>query len=289
MTGFGEARATNERRVVSVEIRSVNNRHLKVSVRAPDSFLSLENDIERLIRQSVQRGTVNVSVRVDRMDGSAAGGINLDLLKSYWTQLQRLSLELHVPPPHDLAAIVTLPGVIGEERSRSLDESDWPLVQQALEQALKVFHEFRVREGQSMHDEMSSLCDTMAASTNTVAVRAPLIVSEYRTRLKSRLEDLLRESGVEVDDHALIRETAMFADRCDVTEEVSRLRAHISQFRALIDGPNSPGRKLDFLCQEMLREVNTIGSKANDTDTAHTVVEAKSALEKIRELVQNIE
>ena len=155
MTGFGEARATNERRVVSVEIRSVNNRHLKVSVRAPDSFLSLENDIERLIRQSVQRGTVNVSVRVDRMDGSAAGGINLDLLKSYWTQLQRLSLELHVPPPHDLAAIVTLPGVIGEERSRSLDESDWPLVQQALEQALKVFHEFRVREGQSMHDEMS--------------------------------------------------------------------------------------------------------------------------------------
>ena len=289
MTGFGEARASNDRRAVAVEIRSVNNRHLKVSVRAPETYLAFENEIERLIRQSVQRGTVNVTLRIDRLDALTGGGLNLELLKSYWNQLHRLSLEMHLPPPHDLTAVMNLPGVIGEERSRALEESDWPFVQPIIEQAIATFQQFRSQEGQAMLDEMSTLLDQLLEQAQAVADRAPQIVADQRGRLKSRLEELMRDSGAAVDEHDLIREVALFADRCDVTEEVARLRSHISQFRGLLGGSTSNGRKLDFLCQEVHREVNTIGSKANDTETAHRVVEAKATLEKIRELVQNVE
>jgi uncharacterized protein (TIGR00255 family) len=289
MTGIGEARVERERLSVSVELRSVNNRHLKVSVRGPDAYLSLEHDIEKLIRGRVARGTIAVQLRVDRHDAHSGYTIDHVTLREYWAHVRRVADEMHLPPPSDLSTLLPLPGVIVESNAVLLDPSEWPVVQDVLNAALDRLNEFRVREGASMSAELSQLCGQIEAAAEQIAARAPQVVDEYRQRLHERVSDWLREAGAALSPGDLIREVGLFADRSDINEELTRLRSHLEQFRSLIDRTESTGRTMEFLCQELNREINTIGSKANDVEIARRVVDTKGAIERIREIVQNVE
>ncbi len=289
MTGFGEVRRQNERLAVTVELKSVNNKHLKVSIRTPDAYLTLEHDLDKLVRGSIGRGTVYVNLYVDRLDRAHEQGIDGELLRHYWEQIVQAARELNAPPPADLAALLPLPGVVVESRHHLVEDTDWPLIAQATEAALSALQEFRRHEGEAMGAELALLCDRMDHGLEQVVVRAPLVVSEFRTKVRDRVQSFLSESGLKVQDSDLIREVSVFADRCDIAEEITRLRCHIGQFRTHLTAEQSPGRKLDFLCQEMFREVNTIGSKGNDVPIAHAVVELKTYVERMREIVQNVE
>lgn len=289
MTGFGEARRQDDLLQVSAEIRSVNNRHLKITVRCPEAALGVENDVERIVRQAVARGTVNVNLRIVRLDGGGTAGINRERLQAYWKELEQASVEFNLPKPTDLAPLLELPGVVNESSEPLVDADHGPLVEATVRDCLAKLDEFRRREGKAMRDEMAGLCRDVKARVTLIAERSPTVVVEYRNKLKQRVTELLRESEVVVGDTDLIREVSLFADRCDITEELARLRSHIDQFVKLLDAAPSSGRQLEFLCQEFIRELNTIGSKANDIAIAHAVVEAKSAVEKVREIVQNVE
>jgi uncharacterized protein (TIGR00255 family) len=290
MTGFGDARFQDERLSVSVEVRAVNNRYLKVVTKCPEAYAALESEIERIVRESINRGTVNVAIRVDRLWGSDEFAINQVALKSYWSQLQAAAHELGAPAPLDLAQVLAVPGVVSDESRRSADvQTDGGIIRRLLAEALGKLQTFRIDEGRSMGRELSENASAIAERLKDVSALAPQVVSEYRAKMLERVRQLLADSGVNVTESDLIREVSIFSDRSDINEEITRLKSHLEQFETFIREPASTGRKLDFLSQEMNREVNTIGSKANNVAIAHCVVEMKAAIEKMREILQNVE
>lgn len=290
MTGFGDARCQDDRLSASVEVRAVNNRYLKVLIKCPEVYAALEGDIERTVRDSISRGTVNVTVRVDRLWSADEFALNAVALKSYWSQLEAAARELAAPPPSELAYLLAAPGVVADETSRSVDvKADGEIIQQLLKQALEKLGTFRVDEGRSMERELVDNVRQIGVQLAEVQKLAPQVVSEYRAKLLERVRQLLVDSGAALAESDLIREVSIFSDRSDINEEITRLRSHLEQFGAFVKEPASAGRKLDFLSQEMNREVNTIGSKANNVEIARCVVEMKAAIEKIREILQNVE
>jgi uncharacterized protein (TIGR00255 family) len=291
MTGFGAARFQDERLDASVEVRAVNNRFLKVVTKCPDVYAPLEGEIERLVREAIGRGTVSVAVRVDRLHRPEDFALNLVALKSYWSQLQGAARELHAPPPADLGHLLALPGVVCEgEPARSADLSaDWQVIERTLRAALERLHAFRVEEGRTMVVELQASLGRISEELATVAQHAPETVAEYRQKLLERVRQALGEAGVSLRPDDVIREVSIYADRSDINEEITRMRAHLAQFESFLQEPVSPGRKLEFLSQEMHREVNTIGSKSGSARIARSVVEMKAAVERIREILQNVE
>lgn len=290
MTGFGDARYQADRLTATVEVRAVNNRYLKVTTKCAEAYSPLEPDIEKLVRETINRGTVNVSIRVDRLQRPEDFVLNPTALKSYWGQLQTTARELHAAPPSDLGNLLVLPGVVDENTTRSVDsQGDWEIIRKLLSDALQRLQVFRVDEGRSMERDLAANAQIIADKLQEVAVLAPQVVSEFRAKMLDRVRQLLKDSGVTVAESDLIREVSIFSDRSDINEEITRLKSHLEQFQAFLREPTSTGRKLDFLSQEMFREVNTIGSKANNVAIAHCVVEMKAAVEKMREVLQNVE
>jgi uncharacterized protein (TIGR00255 family) len=290
MTGFGDARFQDDRMSASVEVRAVNNRYLKIMTKCAEAYASLEGDIERIVREAISRGTVNVSIRVDRLSCADEFSLNQVALRSYWSQLQASARDLGAPPPAEMAYLLLAPGVVADESRRSVDlQADGEIIRRLLKVALEKLHGFRTEEGRSMERELADNAKEVSTRLNAVALLAPQVVSEYRTKLLERVRQLLMDSGVPVAESELIREVSIFSDRSDINEEITRLRSHLEQFQVFIREPLSTGRKLDFLSQEMNREVNTIGSKANNVPIAHCVVEMKAAIEKMREILQNVE
>ena len=289
MTGYGESVVQNELAYCRVEIRTVNNRHFKLSLRCPDGFLQQESEFERLLRDTISRGSVYLSLKIDQATDAAAPRLNAELLKSYWHQLNDVCQELSVPSP-DPARLLNLPGVLRDDMFDSeLIERLWPLVEISVKKAANHLQEFRRKEGTSTALELQELCRSIETVLQQVIVMAPQVARDYHEKLVSRTRELLSGTDVKVEPSDVLREVALYADRCDIHEEITRLRSHLSQFLNLIDTGNSPGRKLDFLCQEMFREVNTIGSKANHIGLSHSAVDLKSSIERIREIVQNVE
>jgi uncharacterized protein (TIGR00255 family) len=237
----------------------------------------------------VRRGTIQVQLQVRRQAKAEDFQLNTIALRAYLQQLrslQDLALSADVPVGHLLA----LPGVVIEpEMAAANPGSDWPVVERVLEEALAKLQVMRQEEGRSMGEELLRLCSHIGQELERVQARAPRVVVEYRDKLHDRVQNLLNELTVAIDRSELIKEVSVFAERSDIAEEVVRLSSHLAQFRDIVNEPESPGRKLDFLTQEMFREANTIGSKANDVEIARRVVEIKSAIEKIRELIQNVE
>lgn len=290
MTGFGDARKQDAHLSVAVEVRAVNNRYLKVSIKCPDSYAPLEGDIEKTVRESISRGTVSVSVRVDRLGAEQQYVLNREVLQSYWRQLNQIAETIHLATPPNVGSLLQLPGVVIEDdRSHRDPEGDWPLVRETLAEAMQKLHGFRAAEGGSMEQELRANARTIAEQLERVAALAPQVVTEYRDKLYERVRELVESAGVSLERSDLIREVSIFSERCDVNEEIARLRSHLEQFDAFLKQETSSGRKLEFLSQEMFREVNTIGSKANNVTIAHAVVEMKAAVEKMRELLQNVE
>lgn len=292
MTGFGNASLQTEGVHVSSEIKSVNNRYLKLSVRMPDSVARFEAEIEKLVRARVSRGSIQLSIRVRFLSGQSEYRIDQDLLRSYQRQLLDIAgkmdgLSLGSATAGDLLA---LPGVVSEtELPEEFVNSLWPAVEASLKESLDHFDDFRRREGESMRLDLERQCEVIETEVKQVAAMAPQVVTEYRDKILERVRRLISDASVNIGENDVIREVALFADRCDINEEITRLRSHTEQFRRLMNGETSQGRKLEFIGQEMFREINTIGSKANQVTIALSVVEMKAAIERMREVLQNVE
>ncbi|WP_422925902.1 YicC/YloC family endoribonuclease [Singulisphaera sp. PoT] len=288
MTGFGEARHQDERWSVTVEVRTVNNRHLKLSAKISDPYGPLEPELERLVREIVRRGTVQVSLRVERPRRAEDYRLNTVALASYRDQLT--SLQGDGSEAIQLGSLLVLPGVV-EERKPPTDDphGDWPVLARVVTEALRKLQTVRAEEGRIMADELLQLGASVSSHLGNIAERGPHVVLAYQKRLIERVQSLVEGQGVTIEPKDLIREVAILAERADISEEIVRLRAHLTQYVEVINEPESAGRKLEFVVQEMGREVNTIGSKANDVEISRSVVEIKGLLEKIRELIQNVE
>ncbi len=292
MTGYGEASFTSDQLQVAIELRSVNNRYLKVSLRAMEPYNLLEPEFEKVVRRTVKRGTIQVHMRCQRQFAAQDFQINAVALRSYLTQLRSISGELALSDGGEslLGQVLALPGVVPEPASASLNlEEEWPVVERVLDQAIARLQTMRQEEGRAMATELLGLRDHIAAQLEQIRQRVPVVGESYRDRLLERVRIVLAELDVEIDRKELIKEVAIFAERADVSEEVVRLASHLEQFTDIVNEPESAGRKLEFLTQEMFRESNTIGSKASDVSISRHVVEIKATLEKIRELVQNVE
>jgi uncharacterized protein (TIGR00255 family) len=292
MTGYGEARYQSDHLNVAIELRALNNRYLKVSVRAADPYHLLEPEFEKVIRRTVRRGTLQVHLRCERQYASQDFRINGTALRSYVNQLRGVCEELGLAGRGEvlLAQVLALPGVVPEPGSQGLDlHEDWPVMQRVLEEALVRLQAMRQEEGRAMAQELLQHRDAIARQLEQIRARIPEVTAGFRDRLHERVRTLLAEHDVEIDRSDLIKEVSIFAERSDIAEEVVRLASHLDQFQEMMNDPESPGRKLEFLTQEMFREANTIGSKASDILISRHVVEIKGILEKIRELVQNIE
>ena len=289
MTGFGQGQLQQEQLSVHVEVRSVNNRYFKFHLRAQDGYNLLEPEIESYLRQHIRRGTVTVYLQLRRTARPDQFRLNPTALNAYREQLQRLRQSWGLPEAVQPEALLNLPGVVDESLLEHDVHADWPLVRQALEQAVEQLQQMRRREGEAMARELEQHCRNIRRLADQIAQRAQHVAPEYRQRLLERLRSTLEELDVQLDQADVLREVSLFAERSDISEEIVRLRSHLEQFLRAMQSTGSVGRKLDFITQEMLREVNTIGSKANDSQIAHLMVETKAEVERIRELVQNVE
>ena len=272
---------------MTVEVRTVNNRHLKLSARISDPYGSLEPEVERLVRDSVRRGTIHLNVRVERPRRSEDYRLNSVAIASYAAQLRTLLGGHREIDPN---AVLSLPGVV-EERRPAVDDprDDWPALSATIGQALSKLQSSRAEEGRAMAEELLTLARSIRSDLERVAERGPEVIASYQRRLSERVRAQVSEHGIQVEPKDLIREVAVYSERADIAEEIVRLRAHLELFDAVIAEPESAGRKLEFVVQEMGRETNTIGSKANDAEISRAVVDMKGTLEKIRELIQNVE
>ncbi|TWT37571.1 Conserved hypothetical protein CHP00255 [Posidoniimonas corsicana] len=287
MTGFGEARGESDRLAVAVEVRTINSRHYKLSLRASEGYGALEPEIDAAIRSRFRRGTVQMNLRVSRLNQADDYQINADVLQGYHQQLVEIGVEGAAVP---LDSLLQLPGVVIEQGAASVDpRAVWPAIEPVVLEAVDAVCDMRLREGLALADDLAANCRIIEEQLGGIEQRAPNVTTSYRERLTERVNKAMSELNVTVEPSDLLREVALFADRSDISEEVVRLRSHIKQFNAALADPGISGKKLEFIAQEMGRETNTIGSKANDTEISKHVVEIKTALERIREQVQNVE
>lgn len=292
MTGFGESRTQADGLGVSVEVRALNNRHLKVTVRGTDPYPMFEAEIEKVVRRHVRRGTITVHIRVERAARPVDLNLNTPALLSYLRQIQIACEQAGTPDfaRHLLAGVLGLPGVAPEARHYGTpSDEEWPVVEQTLEGALRRLDTMRRDEGRAMAEELLTHHRSVAQELDALRVHLPRVTTDYRLRVLERVRQAVADAGVAIQPEHLIREVALFADRTDVAEEVTRLCAHLGQFAELVRKGEEAGRKLEFVLQEMGREVNTLGSKAGDVAISRHVFEIKATLEKVRELVQNVE
>jgi uncharacterized protein (TIGR00255 family) len=292
MTGYGEARCQGDRLSLSVELRALNNRYLKVSLRAPDPYHLLEAEFEKVIRKTVKRGTIQVHLRCEHQAAADDFRINPIALASYVQQVRDTCKQLDISDHTQvlMSQVLMLPGVVPEAASRSHQlHDDWPIIEKVLQEALDHLQAMRRDEGAAMGRELLAHRDTIARHLDVIRKMIPQVVTSFRDRLFERVRAILSEHDVQIDRNDLIREVSIFAERSDIAEEVVRLATHLVHFQEIMKEDESPGRKLEFLTQEMFRETNTIGSKASDVEISKQVVEIKGTLEKVRELIQNVE
>ena len=288
MTGYGSAKGAAEGLEISVELKSVNNRYLDTSVRLPRSFLFAEDAVKSSVQSHISRGKVDVFVTVDSSSAdNMTVKVNEPLLKGYIEALQHISETFSLENDITPLSVSRFPDVLSVEKK----DLDADAISQAIceitENALKDFDSMRLREGEKLRDDVLSRLAVIESLVSTIEAESPKTVALYRARLEQKMAEVLGNSGI--DENRILAEAAIFADHIAVDEETVRLRSHMSQLRAMINGNSPTGRKIDFLIQEFNREANTIGSKCQNSDIAHIVVELKSEIEKIREQIQNIE
>jgi len=289
MTGFGAASGKFDQVEYAVEIRSVNNRYFKANINLPEGWSVAEAEIEKLLRSRISRGAVTLIVRAKLPDAQLAYRVNTTALSNYIAQLKVLQVEADPTFRIDLGSLLQLPGVCQppsmEELCQRTRDGLIQLITQALEQLLRM----RMTEGQALHSEFQDQCGAIEENLSAIAGLAGQVVKNYHQRLAGRVNELTSAGRIRIDEDTLAREVAVFAERCDIAEEMARLKSHIQQFRDALGGEEPCGRKLDFIAQEMLREANTIASKANDTEIGRAVVEMKTIVDRIKEQAQNVE
>lgn len=288
MTGYGSAKGTVEGLEISVELKSVNNRYLDTSVRMPRSFLFAEDAVKSAVQAHISRGKVDVFISVDSSNaGDMAVKVNEPLLKGYIEAISHIAEEYKLPNDLTALSVSRFPDVLSVEKKDLDAEAISAGIVSITGQALCDFDSMRLREGEKLREDVLSRLETIDKLVSTVEEKSPETVAEYRRRLEQKMADVLGTAGI--DENRILAEAAIFADHIAVDEETVRLRSHMAQLKTMIGGNSPTGRKIDFLIQEFNREANTIGSKCQNSDIAHIVVDLKSEIEKIREQIQNIE
>lgn len=289
MTGYGRGEAENEIHSIKVEIKAVNHRYNDISVRMPRHISYLEEKIKKMVKEQISRGKVDLYINLDYISESSTKiKVNIPLAKSYKFAFEELANELGLMDSVDLNDILNMSDVIEKEKIEVDEDLIWDLMKKALDMALTDIVTMKEAEGQALKLDMKERLKLIENTVIDIEKRSPLVVKEYKEKLTQRIEALLEEN-MEVDEEKIAQEVVFFADKSNIDEELVRLKSHISQFLNILKESEAIGRKLDFLIQEMNREINTIGSKANDMDISQDVVELKSEIEKIREQVQNLE
>ena len=286
MTGFGASRLEQGGLSVRCEVRSVNHRHLVVRVKGPSELGGVDVEIEKRAKALLTRGSVSLNLWLERGDELTSAKINTELLKRYAAELDAIAKDAGRSDTVSMDRLIGLPGVMG-----SSEESGWvddarKLALQAADAALEDLVGMRSVEGAALEVDLMANCALLEGLMEGVQERMPEVVEAHFESLKRRVAELADKSPKDED---LVRELALIADRHDVSEELTRLSSHVAQLEGLLKGAGAVGRKLDFLIQETLREVNTIGSKCNDSAVAHLVVDMKNIVERLREQVQNVE
>ena len=289
MTGFGRGESQNEIHSFNVEIKTVNHRYNDIVVRMPKHLNYLEENIKSLIKEKISRGRVEVYVSLEYIDESNLDiVVDMPLARAYKSELDRIINELNVRDEVKLSHMLALPEIIKKERKEIEEDIVWECLKISLEAALDNVVDMRIKEGLMLKKDMESKISKIGENLIEIENRAPLVVIEYKEKLKARIDELLDED-LDIDEDRLSSEIAFFADKADINEEIVRLKSHSNQFLNSLNENEPVGRKLDFILQEMNREINTIGSKSEDLIISNCVVNIKSELEKIREQVQNVE
>lgn len=288
MTGYGSAKGSAEGLEISIELKSVNNRYLDTSVRLPRSFLFAEDAVKAAVQSHISRGKVDVFVSVDSSGAdNMVVKVNEPLLKGYIEALVYISEEFSLPNDMTAMSVSRFPDVLSVEKKDLDADAISAAISEVIEKALVDFDSMRLREGEKLRDDVLMRLGIIESLVSTIEAEAPKTVAQYRARLEQKMAEVLGATGI--DENRILAEAAIFADHIAVDEETVRLRSHMSQLKTMINGNSPTGRKIDFLIQEFNREANTIGSKCQNSDVAHIVVDLKSEIEKIREQIQNIE
>jgi len=290
MTGYGRAESTLAGKKLVVEIKSLNHRNLESSVRLPFFLAPVEVDIKKRAVERISRGRVEINISIDS-DSSANGGDNLEanlpLISSYYSLMTDLKEKFNLSDEITLATLVNLKGSIYNSEVEINPEEAWDTIRKALDDSIDSLIHMKEVEGRLLYEDFVARLDIVSAYMKELESRIPQVADDYQKRLSERIRELT--DGMECDESRLIQEVAIMAEKSDITEEIVRFKSHIKQFGDMLNSDTAIGRKMDFLFQEMHREINTIGSKSNDLTISGNVIEIKTELAKLREQVQNIE
>jgi len=290
MTGYGRAESADSESKIVVEMRSLNHRNLEVSLRLPNLFLPLEMEIKRKVGEHFSRGRIDVTIKMDHdneSEGRARYSLNLPLLKNYHSLLVEMKSELNLADEITLELLSRFKDIFSPVEAAPDIEASWAKVEPIFQEALATLKAMRKTEGDILYRDLEDRIGLIRKSLDEIVKRTPVLLEEYHTRLVARVQELT--NGLVVDEARLTQEVAVMAERSDITEETVRFRSHLEQFESMMNSVEAVGRKIDFLIQEMGREINTIGSKSSDAQISRQVIEIKSELAKLREQVQNIE
>ena len=293
MTGFGQSELKDEEKTVIVELRSVNNKYLKINIRVPDLLSGVEDKIEKLLKKELVRGTINLTIEYIACDQVPKCVINKDILREYHNIISEAREEISIQQDVTLDNLISLPGVLEFKRDsgngKTEDDDFWQELEQLVRLAINDLKKMREAEGQNLRLEIDKWKDNISVLLDEIETMAPKVVLEYSSRIQERISTLLAGSESKIEKNDLHKEIAIFADRCDISEELGRLRSHILLFDNVMDNEEPNGRKLEFIVQEMFREANTIASKANNSDIIKDVISIKTEIERMKEQILNLE
>ena len=287
MTGYGRAHIEGEDFALTAEVRSVNNRFFKISVRLPELWQPLAPQVETLVKEELSRGSIQVRLHKRGVVGrSGEYVVNGKAIEEYRRQLAQVEGGNKIT----LAEILQLPGSVGAmDESESELEEDWKTLKGVIVEALKQLRQMRIREGENLREVLLGGVEKLRGMMSHLEEGIPAVIEDYRTRLRERIEELLGGSKVTVSDEDLARELAIYAERSDVREEIDRMHSHLAQFTELMEAEEPVGRRLEFIVQEMFRETNTMGSKIGDAGMGQVVLDAKCEVDRLKEQVMNVE
>ncbi len=292
MTGFGRAELKDEVKTITVEIRSLNNKYLKVNVKVPESLMGFEERIEKLLRKELLRGTINLTLEHKTSEQEPKCYINKDVLKEYNNLISEIGKEISSKQDISLEGLISLPGVLEFKKDMGngkIADEFWPGLEKLIKVAINDLNDMRRFEGDNLQLEIEKWKDRISLLLDKIDTKAPNVVLEYQDRIQKRISSLLEGTEIKIEKEDLYKEVAVFADRCDISEELGRLRSHLLLLNTVMGNEEPTGRKLEFIVQEMFREANTIAAKANNADIIKDVIGMKTEIERIKEQVFNVE
>jgi len=290
MTGYGDAEGQLNGATYMVEIRTVNNRYFKVNIKLPETVGFLEEAVEKLLRSNLSRGTVHYVLRLKNASANMPFDIDETALQAIMERLSRIASSANINCPIDIGSLLNLPGILepaspDEEIAEQIKKTVLEISQEAVEK----LKQMRAVEGTALEADLKKHCSAIKQDLERICAHSPVVLKRYAEKLTKRVDELLAGAKLKLDEETLAREVAIFAERSDISEEIARLDSHLQQLLQGCQTNSQAGRRLDFISQEMLREANTIASKASDTEITSCVVDIKCRIDRIKEQVQNVE